>query len=96
MKINLQAVHFKASEQLKTFVDEKVGKLEHFNDKIISAEVMLIADDVKIQTNKTCEIRLVVPGYDDFVKKTAESFEEAVLDAVETLQKILRRKKDKS
>jgi ribosomal subunit interface protein len=95
MKINLQSLHFKASNQLKEFVDEKVGKLSHLNEDIISAEVTLFADDIKIKSNKVCEIRLVVPGYDDFVKKDAASFEEAVLDAVETLQKILRRKKDK-
>ena len=95
MKINLQALHFKASKQLKEFVDEKVGKLFHLNEEILSAEVTLIADDIKIKSNKVCEIRLVVPGYDDFVKRDAASFEEAVLDAVEALQKVLRRKKDK-
>ncbi len=95
MNINLQSLHFKASEKLKDFVNEKVGKLFQLDENIISADVTLVANDIKIQNNKTCEIRLVVPGYDDFVKKEASSFEEAVLNAVETLQKILRRKKEK-
>lgn len=95
MKINLQSLHFKASDQLKDFVEEKVGKLSQLNEDILSAEVTLVANDIKIKNNKVCEIRLVVPGYDDFVKKEAESFEEAILDAVETLQKVLRGKKDK-
>ena len=95
MKINMQAVHFKASQQLKDFVEDKVSKLFHFDEKILSADVTLVANDIKIQNNKTCEIRLVVPGYDDFVKKEAASFEEAVLNAVETMQKVLRRKKEK-
>ena len=94
MKVNLQSLHFKASDQLKEFVEEKVGKLSHLNEEILSAEVTLIADDIKIKSNKVCEIRLVVPGYDEFVKKEATSFEEAVLDAVETLQKVVRHKKD--
>jgi len=96
MKINLQSLHFKASDHLKDFVDEKVGKLSHIDDDIISADVTLFSDDGKNVDNKFCEIRLVVPGYDDFVKKNAESYEAAILDAVDTLQKILRRKKDKS
>ena len=95
MKINLQSLHFKASESLKEFVDEKVGKLSHFDDNIISADVTLFSDDGKNADNKFCEIRLIVPGYDDFVKKNAESYEAATLDAVDTMQKILRRKKDK-
>ena len=95
MKVNLQSLHFKASGELKEFVEEKVGKLSHLNEEILSAEVTLVADDIKIKRNKVCEIRLVVPGYDEFVKKEATSFEEAVLDAVETLQKVVRHKKDK-
>ncbi|MDQ6901780.1 MAG: HPF/RaiA family ribosome-associated protein [Bacteroidota bacterium] len=96
MKINLQSLHFKASDNLKEFVDEKVSKLSHFDDKIISADVTLFADDGKSAENKVCEIRLVVPGYDDFVKKNGESYEAATLEAVDTLQKILRRKKDRN
>jgi ribosomal subunit interface protein len=95
MKINLQSLHFKASDHLKEFVEEKVGKLSHYDDKIISAEVTLFSDDGKNIDNKVCEIRLVVPGYDDFVKKNSESFESSIAEAVDTLQKILRRKKDK-
>jgi putative sigma-54 modulation protein len=82
MKINLQSLHFKASDNLKEFVD-----------KIISADVTLFSDDGKNIDNKVCEIRLVVPGYDDFVKKNATSYEEATSVAVEALQKIIRRKK---
>ncbi len=95
MKVNIQSLHFTASEELKTFVHEKVSKLEHFNEKILSAEVTLFAEDPKMKENKHCEIRLVVPGNDDFVKKNAESFEAAVLNSVDALQKILRRKKEK-
>ena len=95
MKINLQSVHFKPSTQLKEFINEKVGKLFRLNEDILSAEVILIADDIKIKSNKICEIRLVIPGYDDFVKKEAETFEEAILNAVNTLQKVLSRKKNK-
>jgi putative sigma-54 modulation protein len=95
MKINLQSLHFTASDQLKEFVNEKVSKLENYYERIISADVTLSAEDAKIKENKTCEIRLVIPGNDDFVKKSAESFEEAILNSVEALQKILRRKKEK-
>lgn len=94
MKINLQSIHFKASDHLKEFVNEKVGKLSHFDNSIISAEVTLLNGDGQTN-NKVCEIKLVVPGNDDFVKKSADSYEEAVAEAVDTLQKIIRRKKDK-
>lgn len=96
MKINLKWLKFTAKQELKDFVEEKVGKLSRFDDKIISAEVTLVLEETSAPENKTCEIRLVVPGNDDFVKKTAPSFEEAILNCVVTLQTILQRKKDKA
>jgi len=92
MKINLQTLHFKASDKLNNFVEEKVGKLARFSDSILSAEVVLSEDGNSVD-NKICDIRLVVPGNDDFVKRNAVSFEEAIVECVDTLQKILTEKK---
>jgi len=94
MQINLQTLKFDAKEQLKDYVNEKVGKLSQYDDKIIRADVTLSING-DIVENKVCEIRLVVPGNDDFVKKNATTFEEAIHSCVEILQKILRRKKEK-
>ena len=95
MKINLQSLKFTAKNELKNFVEDKVSKLSRYDDKIISAEVTLTLEEGKIPENKVCEIRLIVPGNDDFVKKSAATFEEAVLNAVVTLQTVLQRKKEK-
>lgn len=95
MKINLQSLKFTAKDELKNFVEDKVSKLSRYDDKIISAEVTLTLEEGKIPENKVCEIRLIVPGNDDFVKKSAATFEEAILNAVVTLQTILQRKKEK-
>ena len=96
MNINLQSLKFKASEQLKEFVDEKVSKLIRFDEKIISADVTLTLNSANTPENKVCEIRLIVPGNDDFVSKTATTFEEAIQVCVDTLQNILQRKKTRA
>lgn len=96
MKINLQSLKFTAKQHLIDFVHEKVNKLERFDDKIISAEVSLYTQDGKHVDNKACDIRLVIPGNDLIVKRNAATFQEAVLNAVETLQNLLTRKKEKS
>ncbi len=96
MKINLQSLKFRAREELKNFVEGKVSKLSRYDDKIISAEVTLTLEEGKNPDNKICEIRLVVPGNDDFVKKNGTTFEEAIMSAVLTLQTILQRKKEKA
>lgn len=93
MKINITALKFRAKKELKEYVIEKVSKLSRFDEKIISADVTLTLDSANIPENKICDIRLVVPGYDEFVKKNAATFEEAVLSSVEVLRKVLHRKK---
>lgn len=94
MKINVQSIKFTAKDHLKEFVRGKVSKLARFDDKIISAEVSLSQEDGVIN-NKACAIRLVVPGNDLLTKKTGDSFEEAVLGAVDTMQNIMQRRKEK-
>ena len=93
MKINIKSLKFRAKKELKDFVNEKVSKLSRFDEKIISAEVTLTLENAGIPENKLCEIRLVVPGNDDFVKKSAATFEEAIHNSVDVLQKVLDRKK---
>ena len=96
MKINIKSLKFRAKKELKDFVNEKVSKLSRFDDKIISADVTLTLETANIPENKICEIRLVVPGNDDFVRKSAVTFEEAVANSVDVLQKVLHRKKAKA
>lgn len=94
MSINIQSVHFKASEDLQNHVHEKVGKLFDLSDKIIRADVTLF-EDGNSHTNQFCEIRLVVPGHDHIAKKGAATYEKAVLDTVDTLLNVLRQQKKK-
>lgn len=92
MQINLQTLKFNAKQELKDYVNEKVEKLSQFDDKIIRADVTLSLNNDTVE-NKACDIRLIVPGNDDFVTKSAATFEEAIRTCVEVLQKILTRKK---
>lgn len=96
MKINIKALKFRAKKELKEYVIEKVSKLSRFDERIMSADVTLTLDSANIPENKICDIRLVVPGYDEFVKKNASTFEEAILSSVDVLQKVLNRKKVQS
>jgi ribosome-associated translation inhibitor RaiA len=93
--ITFQSVHFKASSQLEDFVKEKVSKLFDQESSIIRADVTLFEGASGNPKNQFCEILLSVPGENHFVKKNSESYERSILEAVETLQKVLRRKKTK-
>lgn len=92
MTVNIQSLRFKASEKLQAHVQEKVQKLFDVNDKIIRADVTLY-EDGGAPDKQYCEIKLSVPGHDHIAKKGAPTYEKAVVDAVNTLQKVLRQKK---
>ena len=95
MKIILQSVHFKASPQLEGFVNDKVGKLFRHNSRIVRADVTLHEGADGKPLNKYCEIRLLVRANDYFARKNSSSYEESVLNTVESLRKIIRRAKMK-
>ena len=95
MEIIISTINFKTDTTLETFVREKVSKLFNQCKTIIRANVILREGENGNLENKLCEIRLMVPGYDHFVKKSTGVYEKSVSQAVEVLQKILRRKKNK-
>ena len=93
MNIIIKSVDFKAGNALERFVREKVKKLFRQCDSIVRANVILRKAESKNPENKLCEIRLVVPGYDHFVKKSSGEYRKSVSRSVDVLQEILRRNK---
>jgi len=94
-KIVLQSVQFKASSDLTEFVEEKVSKLFEQDPSIIRADVTLFEGASGNPKNQFCEIQLSVPGENHFVKKNSESYEKSIIEAVQSLQKTVRRQKTK-
>lgn len=95
MKVDITSVHFDADQKLLDFINQKVGKLETFYDKIIDSAVILKVDNAEDKVNKVAEIKLSVPGKDLFAKKQGKTFEEAVDSAVEALRRQIRKQKTK-
>ena len=95
MKLKIQTLHFTPSKKLSAFVNEKISKLTHLNDRIELAEVCLKLDKSDKTENKVCEIRLSVPGNDLFAQKQCKTFQEAVSETVDVLQRQIRKRKTK-
>jgi len=95
MEITIQSLHFTANADLNNFVTDKVNKLAHHFDKIISADVVLKLDKSKTAENKVCEIKLAVPGEDLFAKNQYGSFEEATAATVDALENQITKMKAK-
>lgn len=96
MTIKLQTVNFNAKPGLDEYVEKKLGKLEQFYDKILSAQVSMRVENVSEKENKFVDIRLEVPGDDIVVKKSGQTFEECIDLSIEALKKMIIRRKEKS
>ena|SRR5687768_163032 len=94
MDIIIQSLGFKAGDELETYINEKLGKLSP-NDHIVRANVTLFLGPQREPESSYCEIRLEVPGNDLFVKEHSVEFEQAVDTAVNRLQSIIRKAKEK-
>lgn len=95
MKVNIQAVNFNVDRKLVDFIDERVGKINKFYDKIISVDVFLKVENTADKENKITEIKLLVPGDEMIVKKTCKTFEEGVDVATDAIERLLVKFKEK-
>lgn len=96
MTVDIQTVRFDADSKLLDHVNEKLGKLSNFHDRIVRVEVFLKLDNV-VHTikDKIAEIKVHVPKQQLFVKHSSKSFEQSFDEAMASLISQLKRKKGK-
>ena len=94
MDVIISSLGFKAGESLESYVKEKLEKLSP-SDHIIRANVVLFLGPDRATPNTYCEIILEIPGNDLFVKEHSAEFEMAVDAAVNKLQGMIRKAREK-
>jgi ribosomal subunit interface protein len=95
MEIAIQAIHFEATERLEQFINKKVARLEKFHDGITLAEVSLKVVKPESSKNKDASIKLVAPGAEFFAQEVTDTFEEAISECVEKLERQVLKAKEK-
>ena len=93
--MNVHAVNFAVDKKLVDFIQERLGKLEKFYDKVVSADVFLKVEKTSDKENKVVEVKIHVPGDDFMVKKQCKTFEEAIEVSAESLERLLIKRKEK-
>lgn len=96
MEIKIQSIHFDADTKLLEFTEKKVGKLSQFFDHIITADVYFRLEngDATIK-DKVVDLKLNLPGTTLYASDTSKSFEESVDSAVNSLERQLKKYKEK-
>ena len=95
MKMNLQSVNFTVDQKLVNFTQNKLDKLENHYNRIIHADVFLKVQKTSGKENKITEILLSVPGDEFITKKINKTFEEGVDECVSSLERQLKKRKEK-
>jgi len=95
MKVHTQSVNFNADQKLIDFIQNRMDKLEQHYDKVIKSDVYLKVENTSDKQNKIFEAHLSVPGDNLIVKKQCKTFEEGADIAVASLQRQLKKRKDK-
>lgn len=95
MKVQTEAVSFKADQKLIAFVEQKLQKMEKYFDRIIEAKVTLKLENSGQVKDKITELSISVPGDTLFVSESAKTFESSVDGAASTMRRQLIRYKDR-
>ena len=95
MNVNFQSVNYTADTKLVEFTQKRVEKITQFYDHILDVVVYTKVENSSNKINKFAELKIGIPGDDVIVKKTAKSFEEAINQAADTAERVLKRRKEK-
>ena len=92
MVTRIQSVHFDASQQLMEFVEKKVAKLEKLCDEATALEVAMKLIKPETAMNKEVGLKLSSGNGELFASKVSDTFEDALLGAIDALKTQIEKK----
>ena len=95
MEIRIQAMKFDAGEKLHAHIEKKLSKLEKLFDGVLTADIYLKVVKPETVNNKEANIKLIGANVEFFAGKVADSFEQAVDECIDALEKQIKKDKEK-
>ncbi len=95
METRIQAVHFDASQQLLDFVEKKVAKFEKLCEGATALEVNMKLIKPETAMNKEVALRLSTGHGELFASKVSDTFEDALLGAIDAVKTQLEKNRNK-
>jgi putative sigma-54 modulation protein len=96
MDINFEYDEVKASDRLEIMAAQKLQKLLDKYDFIVRSDVFFKKENTSSpDTGMICNIRLSLPGPRLFAEASHGSFEASIAEAVDDLERQLRKRKEK-
>ena len=95
MKLNTQAVNFEIAERLEKYIEKKTRRYEKLLPAEAELEIRMTVVKPETNLNKEVNIRIIGMGTEIFAQKTCDSFEQAIDESLEALNRQLEKRKDK-
>lgn len=95
MEVKVKAIHFDATVKLEEFIQKRIVKLEQYSDRITSADVTLELVKPETTENKKVMLKVLLPGNELVVSKTANTFEEAFDNSMDAMIRSVLKTKEK-
>lgn len=96
MNIHYEYHEVSAIQRLESLLADKLEKLEHKYDFIVSADVYFKKGNTSNpELDKICSVRLYIPGPDLFAESSASTFEASIAKVVIELRSQLQKRKEK-
>lgn len=95
MEAIFEFVNIDKSENLETFTQKKLDKLENKYDWIVRANIYFKRDENQKPNGYIAEMRLSAPGPEIFAQSNENSFEAAIAETVSDLERQCSKRKAK-
>ena len=95
MTLNIQSPNISLKQETTNFLDKKIKVLSRRYNEIIGIDVCFRIEKSSTNENKICEIRLIISGYDLMASAQCETFEAAIAETSEALERQIEKRKTK-
>lgn len=93
MKVNIKSTNISLPEEIMSFLDKKVKMLSRRYVEILGVEINFRVEKSSHNSNKICEMRLIISGYDLLASSQSKTFEEAISKTSEALERQIEKRK---
>lgn len=95
MKLNTQAVNFEMATRLEEHITKKTHRFEKLLPETAELDIRMTVIKRETNLNKQATIRVIGIGNEVFAEKTCDTFEQAVDEALEAIERQLEKQKDR-
>ena len=95
MTLKIQSPSGTIKQEVIDFLNQKLKMLSRRYNEIISVDVNFRVEKSSTNENKLCEIRLVISGYDLIASAQCKTFEAAIAQTSEALERQIEKRKRK-